>query len=84
MTQGIAQDNARMTKGNTQGNARMTQERPVMSRVTTNCIRTDHDAPLNLFARRFGPLFKVDRVLAGGILFRQLKLTPSTKVDAVN
>jgi hypothetical protein len=55
-----------------------------MSRVTTNCMRPDHDAPLNLFNRRFGPLFKVDRVLAGGILFRQLKLTPSTKVDAVN
>jgi hypothetical protein len=28
MTQGIAQDNARMTKGNTQGNARMTQCNP--------------------------------------------------------
>jgi hypothetical protein len=55
-----------------------------MSRVMTVCMRTDHDAPLNLFARWFGPLFKVDRVLAGGTLFRQPKVTPSTEVDAVN
>jgi hypothetical protein len=55
-----------------------------MSCVMTDCVRTHHDAPLDLFARRFGPLFTVDRVLAGGTLFRQLKLTPSTFVEAVN
>ena len=46
-----------------------------MFRVTTNCIRADHDAPLNKFARRFGPLLKVDRVLGGK------NLVSSTKVD---